>query len=128
MAASELDASHEMAHMAAGVTLAALGEAAISAAKKSILDTVGVALAASGVEPAVQGLLDLVIEDGGRGEATVWGRDRRVPAMSAAFANGALAHCLDFDDQTPWGQHAASRSSRPRLPWPNAQEVSPELT
>ena len=26
----------------------------------------------------------------------------------AAFANGAMAHCLDFDDQSPWGQHAGS--------------------
>jgi 2-methylcitrate dehydratase PrpD len=26
----------------------------------------------------------------------------------AAFANGAMAHCLDLDDQTPWGQHASS--------------------
>ena len=28
--------------------------------------------------------------------------------MMAALANGALAHCLDYDDQTPWGQHTAS--------------------
>jgi 2-methylcitrate dehydratase PrpD len=32
----------------------------------------------------------------------------RVPALWAAFANGAMAHCLDYDDQTPWGQHSAS--------------------
>ncbi len=97
-----------MAEMAACVTLDALDRPAVDAAKMSILDTVGVALAASGVEPAVQGLLDLVDDDGGRREATVWGRASRVPATGAAFANGALAHCLDFDDQTPWGQHAAS--------------------
>jgi 2-methylcitrate dehydratase PrpD len=108
MAGNMRDASHDIADMAANVTLDALSRPAVDAAKMSILDTVGVALAASGVEPAVQGLLDLVADDGGRGEATVWGRDVRVPATSAAFANGALAHCLDFDDQTPWGQHAAS--------------------
>jgi 2-methylcitrate dehydratase PrpD len=102
------DASHDIADMASDVTLDALSGPAVDAAKMSILDTVGVALAASGVEPAVRGLLDLVSDDGGRTEATVWGRDVRVPATSAAFANGALAHCLDFDDQTPWGQHAAS--------------------
>ena len=32
----------------------------------------------------------------------------RATASDAAFVNGALAHALDFDDQTPWGQHAAS--------------------
>ena len=108
MAGNQRDVSHDMAEMAATATIDALGEPAIEAAKMSILDTIGVALAASGVEPAVQGLLDLVAEEGGRTEATVWGRGSRVPATNAAFANGALAHCLDFDDQTPWGQHAAS--------------------
>ncbi|RDD95663.1 hypothetical protein DTW92_15685 [Paracoccus pantotrophus] len=23
------------------------------------------------------------------------------------MANGAMAHALDYDDQTPWGQHSA---------------------
>ena len=32
----------------------------------------------------------------------------RVPAPMAAFANGALAHALDYDDLTPWGQHSGS--------------------
>lgn len=108
MAGNQRDVSQDLAEMAAGVALETVGEPGITAAKMSILDTIGVALAASGLEPAVQGLLDLVTSDGGRGEATVWGRGVRVPAMAAAFANGALAHCLDFDDQTPWGQHAAS--------------------
>src|SRR5215213_8412262 len=102
------DISHHLARMASNVALGALSEPARNAAKMTILDTLGVALAASGVEPAVQGLLDLVSEDGGREEATVWGRRHRVPAAAAAFANGALAHCLDFDDQTPWGQHSGS--------------------
>jgi 2-methylcitrate dehydratase PrpD len=102
------DISHHLARMASNVALGALSELARNAAKMTILDTLGVALAASGVEPAVQGLLDLVSEDGGREEATVWGRGHRVPAAAAAFANGALAHCLDFDDQTPWGQHSGS--------------------
>ena len=26
----------------------------------------------------------------------------------AAFANGAMAHCLDFDDHAPEGHHASS--------------------
>jgi 2-methylcitrate dehydratase PrpD len=100
--------SHHSADMAANVSIDALHGAAIDAAKKSILDTVGVALAASDVEPAAQGLIDLVKHDGGRPESSLWGMGMRVPACNAAFANGALAHCLDFDDQTPWGQHASS--------------------
>jgi 2-methylcitrate dehydratase PrpD len=105
---SSRDVSHHFADMAANVVIDVLDDAAIDAAKKSILDTVGVALAASGVEPAAQALVDLVKHDGGRPESSLWGMGMRVPASNAAFANGALAHCLDFDDQTPWGQHASS--------------------
>jgi 2-methylcitrate dehydratase PrpD len=78
------------------------------AAKKSILDTLGVILAASGTEPAVRAVIDIVKEGGGKPECTILGFGGRAPAMMAALANGALAHCLDYDDQTPWGQHTAS--------------------
>ena len=88
---------------------------AIEAAKKSVLDTVGVALAASGMEPAVRRPSALVEETGGRAEASLWGQGIEVPAMMAAFANGALAHGLDYDDQTPWGQHS-SQLRRPGRP------------
>jgi len=85
-----------------------LSEGAIEGARKTILDTVGVCLAASGQEPAARAVVDLARESGGREESTILGFGGRVPAMMAALANGALAHCLDYDDQTPWGQHAAS--------------------
>ncbi|MFT2215070.1 MmgE/PrpD family protein [Rhizobium giardinii] len=78
------------------------------AAKKSILDTIGVMIAASGTEPAVAPVIDIVRETGGKPECTIVGFGGRAPALMAALANGALAHCLDYDDQTPWGQHSAS--------------------
>lgn len=81
---------------------------AVDAAKKSILDTFGVILAASGTEPAVRGLVEVVQESAGRPESSIVAFGGKVPAIMAAFANGAMAHCLDFDDQTPWGQHASS--------------------
>jgi 2-methylcitrate dehydratase PrpD len=76
--------------------------------QKSILDTLGVILAASGVEPAVRGVAELVRESGGRAESTVLGFGGKVPAVMAAFANGAMAHCLDFDDHAPEGHHPSS--------------------
>ena len=108
MPAADVDVVHHLAHHAASATYDSLPLAAVEAAKKSILDTLGVILAAGGTEPAVAGVIDLVRETGGRPDSTVLGFGDRVPAMMAAFANGALAHCLDFDDQTPWGQHSAS--------------------
>jgi 2-methylcitrate dehydratase PrpD len=82
--------------------------AAIDAAKKSILDTFGCILAASGTEPAIRGSVDLVRENAGKPESTIFGFGVKVPATMAAFANGAMAHSLDFDDRTAWGAHAGS--------------------
>jgi 2-methylcitrate dehydratase PrpD len=108
MTAPHRDLVEHLAEHIAGATYDQLSPAARDAAKKSIVDTLGVILAASGTEPAVHGVIDLVREAGGRPESTVLAFGDRVPALWAAFANGAMAHCLDFDDQTPWGQHSAS--------------------
>lgn len=102
------DLVHILAEHAGRLRYEDLTAAAREAAKKSILDTVGVCLAASGLEPAVRGVIDIVVEGGGKAECTLLGFGGRVPALSAALGNGALAHCLDYDDQTPWGQHASS--------------------
>ena len=75
---------------------------------QSTLDTVGVMMAASALEPSVNGLIDLVLEAGGRAECTVLGTSQKVPAIMAAFANGGLAHSLDFDDHAPEGHHPSS--------------------
>lgn len=66
-------------------------------ARRRVTDVVGIALAASGLEPArVVG--EVVDGWGGREQASVAGRSKRYPAASAALANGTLAHALDFDD------------------------------
>ena len=104
----EPDASHTFATAAAAARFEMLGPAAVHTAKCSVLDTIGVALAASGLEPSIGPFLDVVREQGGPAQATIMGSGERTSAVLAAFANGALAHCLDFDDQTPWGQHSGS--------------------
>ncbi|ANI80131.1 MmgE/PrpD family protein [Sphingobium sp. EP60837] len=81
---------------------------AVEAAKKSILDLLGVSLAAAGTVPAVATVIDLVRESGGKPESTVLGFGGKVPSVMAALANGAMAHCLDFDDVAPDGNHASS--------------------
>ena len=48
-----------------------LFDEARQAAKNSILDTLGVILAASGMEPAVRGVVDIVKESGGAPQCTV---------------------------------------------------------
>lgn len=64
---------------------------------RRVRDIVGLALAASGGEPAriVGGVLQ---RWGGVQEAGVLGSPLRAPAAAVALANGTLAHALDFDD------------------------------
>ena len=102
------DLSRQFAAFAAGLEYQVLPAPAVTGAKKTLLDSIGVTLAASGAEPAVRPVVDLVRESGGRSESTVFGAGFKAPATEAAFANGAMAHSLNFDDQTPWGQHSSS--------------------
>ena len=102
------DASHLFARAAAQARFEALDTAAVTAARCSILDTLGVSLAATGLDPSMDPFLQVVLDQGGTPQATVVGYRVRTSATLAAFTNGALSHCLDFDDQTPWGQHAGS--------------------
>jgi 2-methylcitrate dehydratase PrpD len=70
---------------------------AIAATKRHILDCAGVALAAA-VEPAGRIVLEVTREQGGAPQARVLGSRLRTSTIAAAWANGALAHLLDFDD------------------------------
>ena len=108
MADPDADLVHHFADLAVDTRLSHLPTDAVEAAKKTILDTLGVTLAAGGLEPVIEQVLAYVRETGGRPEATVLGASLRAPAGMAAFANGAMAHCLDYDDYTLWGHHAAS--------------------
>lgn len=65
-----------------------------------ILDVLGNALAAHAEEKkdAAPAALATMRRWGGIPEATVIGSGDRLPAPSAAFVNGVLAHSLDFDD------------------------------
>ena len=57
----------------------------------------GVALAGVSTAPA-QIALDYCKRLGASNEASIWGTDAKASVSTAAFANGLLAHALDFDD------------------------------
>jgi 2-methylcitrate dehydratase PrpD len=75
-----------------------LSSGAIEATKKSLLDAIGVTLAASGLGEGCKAFADLAGQAGGTPESTVIGFGKKVPASMAALANGAMAHALDFED------------------------------
>ncbi len=70
----------------------------IAATRKSILDAVGATLAAGTLGEGCRPFIDLAIAQGGKPESTIIGFGTKVPAAMAAFANGAMAHALDFED------------------------------
>jgi hypothetical protein len=48
------------------------------------------------------------VELGGKPESTVLGFGTRLPAPAAAFVNGGMAHCLDYDDFRLAGVHPST--------------------
>ena len=70
---------------------------AVHAAKRVIIDTLGVMLAGS-KEPAGKIMSSFVRSLGGNPKATVVGAGFKTSAPNAALANGTMAHALDYDD------------------------------
>ncbi len=92
-----MDATAVLSDFASRTRLSDISDEAIAATKRHILDCTGVALAAA-VEPAGRIILDVTREQGGNAQASVLGSGLRTSTISAAWANGALAHLLDYDD------------------------------
>lgn len=86
-----------LARHAAQVRFEDLPPAAVRAAKRSLIDAVGVSLAASSLGEGCAAFADEARE-AGQGPATVLGFGFKAPPLAAALANGALAHALDFED------------------------------
>ncbi|HUY20148.1 MAG TPA: MmgE/PrpD family protein [Candidatus Binataceae bacterium] len=78
----------------------ALPEEQRDLAKLRLLDTLGLMLGGSEFE-AASIARDRALQNRGAGGASVVGSAVRVPAGWAAFANGIIAHCLDYDDTFP---------------------------
>ena len=72
-------------------------EAAVEAARRAILDCLGVMLAGS-TEPAARILQRVAQAEGGSPLCSVVGTKPRTGAVWAALCNGTAAHALDFDD------------------------------
>lgn len=92
-----MGATTVLSEFASNTRIAGISAEAIAATKRHILDCAGVGLAAT-VEPAGRIIVDITREQGGAPQARVLGGKLQTSAMSAAWANGCLAHLLDFDD------------------------------
>jgi 2-methylcitrate dehydratase PrpD len=70
--------------------------AAISAAKRSLLDTLAVALAGAAAHGAREACA-MAREEGGSARSSLWMDGHKVPPRAAVFANSLSASALDFD-------------------------------
>ncbi len=86
-----------LAHFVIETEFAAIPEATITNAKLHILDILGVALAGT-AEPVAAIALDYCKRIGAANDAAIWGTKLKAATPTAAFANGLLAHALDYDD------------------------------
>lgn len=88
---------HEVANFAVRAVDAGLPPERRAATTLAVLDTVG-AMALGAVQP-IHSVVDRVARQwGDDGLATLVGTADRVSTAAAAFVNGTLAHCMDFDD------------------------------
>ena len=91
------DYAAEFADFAAGLSVDRMPAEAIAAAKTNLFDTL--ACATAGISAAgVKDLARLVVDWGGKQEASIWCAGERVPAHHAAWINGMMAHARDYDD------------------------------
>jgi 2-methylcitrate dehydratase PrpD len=66
--------------------------------KRSFLDGLATILAGGGLGEGCKQFVNLAIAGGGKEESTIIGFNAKVPVCMAAFANGSMAHALDFED------------------------------
>jgi len=70
-----------------------------AAVKLHILDALGIGLGAYGTgHPLVRSLIDLSVESGGSGPATILGDGRKISSPDAALVNAVMANFLDSSD------------------------------
>jgi 2-methylcitrate dehydratase PrpD len=91
------NSAEHFAEFAAGLRFSDLPMHVQEASKLILLDTLGVGIAASSVGVGCSEALEYVRTCFGCGGSVIWGSCERTSMIGAAFANGALAHALNFD-------------------------------
>jgi len=79
-------------------TFDSLPEEAVLASKQAIMDIVGVTLAGGGSGESIDETIAFTESLGSGQDCTIIGQDKRASVVMAAFANGAMAHSIDYDD------------------------------
>jgi 2-methylcitrate dehydratase PrpD len=86
-----------LAEMAIETKGGEIPKSAVAATKRLIIDTVATIIA-GWQEPGIPPIVQRMQSWGGSPEATILTYGIKVPAPNAVFANGCMAHALDYDD------------------------------
>ncbi len=92
--------SYQLAEFVSKTEFEDIPASVIETQKKSVMDAIAITLGAATLGDGCREMVKLAEElaSGGRPEATVIGFRKKLPAPWAAFANGSMAHSLDFGD------------------------------
>ena len=88
--------SSKLAEFVASLSIEDIPVQVVEKAKATVLDTIGCAIAGFGSQ-ATRAALRAVGQIGGRGEASIIGIEEKTSATNAAFVNGIMSKCYDFD-------------------------------
>lgn len=94
---TDMTLAQHLARFAADTTFDDLPDDVVSSVGMRVLDTVGIAIAATDLDTS-RAAIAWADEQGGAATAFAVGVKAGLPAPMAAFVNGVLAHSLDFDD------------------------------
>lgn len=99
------DPAYALAGFVSDLTYERLPAAIVATLKRIVLDVTGTTLAGGTLGSGCREFVQVVLDFGGRPDATVFGYGQKLPAALAALANGAMAHALNYDDVFPGGGH-----------------------
>jgi 2-methylcitrate dehydratase len=89
--------AQHLAQYAVGLEFSHLPPTVVHEVKRRLIDSLGCALGAWDAEPCAIARR-VAAKFGAESGATLWGTRHRAPPDWAAFANGCLVRCLDFND------------------------------
>ncbi len=94
---SEATLAEQLAAFASDARANGVPDDVASSVQQRVLDVLGLCVAAHRL-PTSAAAIGHVLDQGGHPQATAVGVPEKVTAAQAAFANGVLAHSLDYDD------------------------------
>ena len=89
--------TERLARFVSDLTYDKIPSEAVTGAKQAILDCLGVTIAGCD-DPGSKIITQYIKDEEGKPEAGIVGAGFKCPASQAAWANGTLAHALDYDD------------------------------